>query len=144
MNKTLAGAVAVGVGAPLMALGLSVSQAAPASAKPDGTGPCSGVTQCAVGGADTGNEFPGLGLPIGRGATSSGGQARGGLFKGPSPAFLGNTDLATGTDFAGHFVTTGTNSFQGTISGHNFSDGSFAGRRTGDVRLAPCTGRCGP
>jgi hypothetical protein len=142
MNKTLAGAVAVAVGAPLMALGVSVSPAAPASAKPAGTGPCSGEAQCAVGGADTGNEFPGE--PIGHGFTSSGGQARGGLFRGESPAFPGNNDLATGTDVSGHFVTTGTNDFQGTISGHNFSDGSFAGRRTGDVRLAPCTGRCGP
>jgi hypothetical protein len=141
MKKRLVGAVIVGVGAPLVALGLSVSQAAPATAKPAGTGPCSGATPCAVGGADTGNEFPGL--PIGRGAISSDGQAQGGLFKGASPAFPGNNDLATGTDSSGHFVTTGTNAFQGTISGHNFSDGSFAGRRTGDVRLAPCTGRCG-
>ena len=134
MKKIFVGAVTVGVGAPLVALGVSVSQAAQASAKPDGVGPCS--SQCGVGGFHL--QDPVEPVTDGRGYTSSGGNARGFLYRGPDALFGGDFNVfSAGTADSGRLVF--SDGLEGTSTGHTHSDGSQSGRTTG--ALGSCTGR---
>jgi hypothetical protein len=125
MKKTLMGAAAVGVGAPLVALAVSVSQAAPVSAKPAGTGPCS--SECLVG-------------KYGQGGAA--GNAQGEYSKIPLDSettirFIGPSDSGR-LDLKG--------AIEGTSSGHIHSDGTLTGHMTGvespNPDGSPCSGRC--
>jgi hypothetical protein len=126
MKKTVVGAVAVGVGAPLVALALSVSQAAPASAKPDGTGPCSSA--CGVGAS-------------GQGGVA--GNAQGEYFKGPS-GIPDTTIRFIGSANSGRLDLRGA--VEGSASGHIHNPQLLTGHQTGAVSPnpdgSPCNGRC--
>jgi hypothetical protein len=127
MKKTFLGAVAVCVGAPIVALGV----AAPAAwAAPNTSDPCSGT--CAVGG-------------LGNGGTNSDGAAQGGHVNQFGPILpdviisASGTVLNQGPNAAGHVTFTGTdfngNSISGTASG-NFGKGNI--HCTGTPILPTC------
>jgi hypothetical protein len=128
MKKTFLGAVAVCVGAPIVALGV----AAPAAwATPNTSGPCSGT--CAVGGG------------LGNGGINSDGAAQGGHLNQFGPVLPDVIISASGTvvtqsiDGAGRFSGTGFdvngNPVSGTASG-NFATGHI--HCTGTPVLPTC------